>query len=287
MPQATEERELIRAQARYVHSSARKARLVLEHIRGKSAVEAQSILAFQTRAVARDAGKVLRSAIANAENNNGHDAEDLVVVTAWADEGPTLKRWRARARGRVNRIRKRTCHITITVSPAMPGEIKPRPGRRARPEVETAPAVAEPAAKPKRSRKKAAPAAPDASAAVEPEAAVEAESVVEAEPEAGSRRARGRHRAGARRRPRAGSRARESGSPLRMRHPQTASRARRRPIRNGPQSPSRRPSRRHHPYLEVQLVHDQQGVRRLPVGGLSRSASTSTASCRMPACPTS
>ncbi|MDX6519617.1 MAG: large subunit ribosomal protein [Gaiellales bacterium] len=174
MPQATEERELIRAQARYVHSSARKARLVLEHIRGKSAVEAQSILAFQTRAVARDAGKVLRSAIANAENNNGHDAEDLVVVTAWADEGPTLKRWRARARGRVNRIRKRTCHITITVSPAMPGEIKPRPVRRARPEVETAPAVAEPA-KPKRSRKKAAP---DAAAAAEPESAV-----VEPEPE--------------------------------------------------------------------------------------------------------
>jgi large subunit ribosomal protein L22 len=191
VPQATEERELIRAQARYVHSSARKARLVLEHIRGKSAVEAQSILAFQTRAVARDAGKVLRSAIANAENNNGHDAEDLVVVTAWADEGPTLKRWRARARGRVNRIRKRTCHITITVSPAIPGEIKPRPERRARPEVETAPAVAEPA-KPKRSRKKAAPAAPDAaavetvvSAEPEPEAAVEPEpEAVEAEPEA-------------------------------------------------------------------------------------------------------
>jgi large subunit ribosomal protein L22 len=192
VPQATEERELIRAQARYVHSSARKARLVLEHIRGKSAVEAQSILAFQTRAVARDAGKVLRSAIANAENNNGHDAEDLVVVTAWADEGPTLKRWRARARGRVNRIRKRTCHITITVSPAMPGEIKPRPVRRARPEVETEPAVAEPAKpKPKRSRKKAAPAAPDAGAAAEPESAVvdpEPETAVEpeaaAEPEA-------------------------------------------------------------------------------------------------------
>jgi large subunit ribosomal protein L22 len=187
VPQATEERELIRAQARYVHSSARKARLVLEHIRGKSAVEAQSILAFQTRAVARDAGMVLRSAIANAENNNGHDAEDLVVVTAWADEGPTLKRWRARARGRVNRIRKRTCHITITVSPAIPGEIKPRPERRARPEVETAPAVAEPA-KPKRARKKAAPAAPDPAAAVETEPAAEPESSIEAaiepEPEA-------------------------------------------------------------------------------------------------------
>ena len=100
-----------------MHSSARKARLVLEHIRGKSALEAQSILAFQTRAVARDAGKVLKSAIANAETNNGHDAEDLVVVTAYADEGPTLKRFRPRAMGRATRIRKRTSHLTITLTP--------------------------------------------------------------------------------------------------------------------------------------------------------------------------
>ena len=162
MPQVAEkeERELIRAQARYVRSSARKARLVLEHIRGKPAVEAQSILAFQTRAVARDAGKVLKSAIANAENNSGHEADELVVVYAYADEGPTLKRWRARARGRVNRIRKRTCHITITLSPALPGEIKPRPERRPRPADEV-PAETE---KPKRSRKAAAPKAEAATA---------------------------------------------------------------------------------------------------------------------------
>ncbi len=130
----TEERELIRAQARYVRSSARKARLVLEHIRGLPATDAEAVLKFQTRAVARDAGKVLKSAVSNAENNFGHDADDLVVVAAYADEGPTLKRWRARARGRVNRIRKRTCHITITVSPALPGEIKPRPVRAPRPQ---------------------------------------------------------------------------------------------------------------------------------------------------------
>jgi large subunit ribosomal protein L22 len=160
VPQVIEDRELIRAQARYVRSSARKARLVLEHIRGKSAVEAQSILAFQTRAVARDAGKVLKSAIANAENNSGHDADELVVVYAYADEGPTLKRWRARARGRVNRIRKRTCHITITLSPALPGEIKPRPERRPRPADEL-PAETE---KPKRRRKAAAPKAETAAA---------------------------------------------------------------------------------------------------------------------------
>jgi large subunit ribosomal protein L22 len=175
VPQVIEERELIRAQARYVRSSARKARLVLEHIRGKSAVEAQSILAFQTRAVARDAGKVLKSAIANAENNSGHDADELVVVYAYADEGPTLKRWRARARGRVNRIRKRTCHITITLSPALPGEIKPRPERRPRPDDE-APAETE---KPRRRRKAAAPKSETAAA----ETAVEETAIEETETE--------------------------------------------------------------------------------------------------------
>jgi large subunit ribosomal protein L22 len=173
VPQVVEERELIRAQARYVRSSARKARLVLEHIRGKSAVEAQSILAFQTRAVARDAGKVLKSAIANAENNSGHEPDELVVVYAYADEGPTLKRWRARARGRVNRIRKRTCHITITLSPALPGEIKPRPERRPRPADEV-PAETE---KPKRSRRAAAPKAEAATAETAEQTATEPEAV--------------------------------------------------------------------------------------------------------------
>ena len=183
MPQVIEERELIRAQARYVRSSARKARLVLEHIRGKSAVEAQSILAFQTRAVARDAGKVLKSAIANAENNSGHDADELVVVYAYADEGPTLKRWRARARGRVNRIRKRTCHITITLSPALPGEIKPRPERRPRPDDE-APAETE---KPRRRRNVAAPKAGTAAAETAVEETAAEETAIEetaTEPEA-------------------------------------------------------------------------------------------------------
>ena len=125
----TEDRELITAQARHVRSSARKARLVLEHIRGLPAVDAQAVLAFEKRAVAVDAGKVLKSAMANAENNFGHEPDELVVVVAYADEGPTLKRWKARARGRVNRIKKRTCHITIKVSPALPGEIKPRKER--------------------------------------------------------------------------------------------------------------------------------------------------------------
>jgi len=141
---AVQDRDTVRAQARYVRCSARKARLVLEHIRGKQAAEAAAILAFQPRAAARDAGKVLASAIANAENNNGYDADDLVVVAAYADEGPTLKRWRPRARGRVNRIRKRTCHITIQLAVAEPGEIK-KPVRRrpaAAPKAQPAPETA-------------------------------------------------------------------------------------------------------------------------------------------------
>jgi large subunit ribosomal protein L22 len=162
----TEERELISAQARYVRSSARKARLVLEHIRGISAAEAQAILQFQTRAVAKDAGKVLKSAVANAENNFGHDPDELVVIAAYADEGPTLKRWRPRARGRVNRIRKRTCHITIKVSPALPGEIKPRSER------------------PVRAPRQAPPVEPDAVEETTPAAAPEVEETTPAAAEA-------------------------------------------------------------------------------------------------------
>ena len=171
------ERETVRAQARYVRCSARKARLVLEHIRGKPAVEARSILAFQPRAAARDAGKVLASAIANAENNAGHDEDDLIVLAAYADEGPTLKRWRARARGRVNRIRKRTCHITITLAVAEPGEIKRRP---ARPEPEPEAEKSKPRRKP-RAKKPAAEPAAEAVAAEEPEATAEPEAVAEAQ----------------------------------------------------------------------------------------------------------
>ena len=101
-----------------MHSSARKARLVTDLIRGRSVPEARTVLAFSNRAVAKDVEKVLRSAVANAESRPDllWNGDDLVVVTAVADEGPTLKRWRARARGRVARIRKRTCHITIELA---------------------------------------------------------------------------------------------------------------------------------------------------------------------------
>jgi large subunit ribosomal protein L22 len=132
-----QEREMVHAQARYVHSSARKARLVTDLIRGRSVPEARTILAFSNRAVAKDVEKVLRSAVANAESRPDlHWAGDeLVVAAAYADEGPTLKRWRARARGRVARIRKRTCHITIELAqgapaagiPSMPAMAAPEP----------------------------------------------------------------------------------------------------------------------------------------------------------------
>ena len=118
MATVEQERTAVRAPARYVHSSARKARLVTDLIRGRSVPEARTILAFSNRAVAKDVEKVLRSAVANAESRPDlHWAgDDLVIAAAYADEGPTLKRWRARARGRVARIRKRTCHITIELA---------------------------------------------------------------------------------------------------------------------------------------------------------------------------
>ena len=109
---------LVRAEAKWVRLSARKARVVLEHIRGRSVPEARTILAFTQRAAAKEIEKVLRSAVANSEANHGLIGDELVVTAAYADEGPTLKRWRPRARGRVNRIFKRTCHITILLGEA-------------------------------------------------------------------------------------------------------------------------------------------------------------------------
>jgi ribosomal protein L22 len=113
----TVERPVVRAQARYVRTSARKARLVCDLLRGKDIHEARAILAYSQRSVARDWAKVLESAIANAEHNHELVGDDLRVLTASADEGPTLKRFRPRAMGRATRIRKRTSHLTITLTP--------------------------------------------------------------------------------------------------------------------------------------------------------------------------
>jgi ribosomal protein L22 len=145
----------VRAQAKWVRTSARKARVVAEHIRGRSVPEARAVLAFTTRAAARDIERVLASAVANAESRPDLQwkGEELVVHAVAVDEGPTLKRWRARARGRVARIKKRTCHITVTLAPgAVAAEPAPRRRRAAAaktgaaPKTETKPKAA---AKPK------------------------------------------------------------------------------------------------------------------------------------------
>ena len=141
----TTDRTTVRAQAKWVRMSARKARLVLDNLRGRTVPEARTVLAFTPRAAAREIDRVLASAVANAESAHGLDGDELVVLEAYADEGPTLKRWRARARGRVNRIRKRTCHITIVVA-GNPATGRPRPQKAAKPESESAPTPETPAA---------------------------------------------------------------------------------------------------------------------------------------------
>jgi ribosomal protein L22 len=116
-PRTPEPGVLVRAQARYVRTSARKARLVCDHIRGKDVVEARAILAFTPRAAAKPWLKLLESAVANAEHNHELIGEELRIAAVHADEGPTLKRFRPRAMGRATRIRKRTSHLTITLTP--------------------------------------------------------------------------------------------------------------------------------------------------------------------------
>ncbi len=135
----------VRAAAKFLRISPRKARLVVEHIRGRTVPEARTVLAFTDRAAAREVEKLLRSAVSNAEANHNLIGDDLVVKAVFVDAGPVIKRWRAAARGRSVRIRKRTCHITMTLVPGMTATVT----------------RAEPAAtqeKPKRApRRKAAP----------------------------------------------------------------------------------------------------------------------------------
>jgi large subunit ribosomal protein L22 len=167
-------RPTVRAQARWLRITPRKARLTVDNIRGRTVPEARTVLAFTDRAAAREVEKVLRSAVANAEANHGLLGDELVIHSATVDEGPTIKRWRARARGRAARIGKRTCHITLTLTTlTLPGEKakRSRLPRRSReeepeavaelpaeevaaeeePELEEAPVAEE---KPKRSRRR-------------------------------------------------------------------------------------------------------------------------------------
>jgi large subunit ribosomal protein L22 len=119
----TNERPGVRAQVRHVRSSAYKAREVLDLIRGEHVTRALEILEFSERSIAKTILKCLESAIANAAHNNDIPDDELFVSACYADEGPTLKRWRPRARGRATRIRKRTTHITIIVSRLAPEEL--------------------------------------------------------------------------------------------------------------------------------------------------------------------
>ena len=135
MATAENTRTHVRAEARYVRTAPRKAQLVAEQIRGRSVPEARTILAFMTRDAARDVERVLSSAVANAEANHNLDGDELYVSVATVGSGPTLKRWRARARGRVARIKKRTCHITIALALPEGGVIPaPRPAPALPPE---------------------------------------------------------------------------------------------------------------------------------------------------------
>jgi large subunit ribosomal protein L22 len=151
MGRTYEETGLVRAHAKWVRTSARKARVVLEHVRGLPVADARVQLRFATRHAADDILRVLESAIANAVNNHGLEEESLVVAEAFADEGVTMKRWQPRARGRAMRIRKRTAHITILLrSVEAPEAPRKATGSKAA-------AVEEPQAeKPKRSRAKKA-----------------------------------------------------------------------------------------------------------------------------------
>ncbi len=149
---STPETQEVRAAAKWVRITPRKARLVVEHIRGRTVPEARTVLAFTERAAAREIDKLLRSAVANAEANHNLIGDDLVVKAAYVDEGPTIKRWRARARGRAAQIRKRTCHITLTLVPADDGysdeSAEPRRRRPRRSRSERSAKKAAPKAKP-------------------------------------------------------------------------------------------------------------------------------------------
>jgi large subunit ribosomal protein L22 len=212
-----EETASFRARARYIRVSAYKIREALDLIRGMDAQRARETLRLSERDAATVVDKVLASAIANAEHHHEHpvDGDELYVSACYADEGPTLKRWRPRARGRATRIRKRTCHITVIVSRLPEDELRERrtrqPGaadRRRRiagsrrgarkqaaattdaaPVTEAAPEVLEEVAEQEIEGVEVAPAtgdAPEAEAVTEaePEAAAEPEPEPEAEPEA-------------------------------------------------------------------------------------------------------
>jgi large subunit ribosomal protein L22 len=177
---SSQQTQEVRAAAKWLRISPRKARLVVEHIRGRTVPEARTVLAFTDRAAAREVEKLLRSAVSNAEANHGLIGDDLVVKTAFVDAGPVIKRWRAAARGRSVRIRKRTCHITVTLVPGESATVT----RAAAPATEEKPKRAprrKAAPKPKAEPKQQSVAKKDEAAEDEPKAA---EPKAEAKPKA-------------------------------------------------------------------------------------------------------
>jgi large subunit ribosomal protein L22 len=111
------EAPVVRASARYVRATPRKVRLVADQVRGLPVPKARTLLDFSTRGAARDIGKLIASAAANAEANHDLVADDLQIAEINVDEGPVLKRWRARARGRATRVDKRTAHVSVALTP--------------------------------------------------------------------------------------------------------------------------------------------------------------------------
>ncbi|HLJ07254.1 MAG TPA: 50S ribosomal protein L22, partial [Acidimicrobiia bacterium] len=190
---ATKETPQTRATLKYLRTSAYKVREVLDLIRGLDVDDARHVLQFSERGPAREVLKVLNSAVANADNLLNIPADELKVAVAYADEGPTIKRWRPRARGRATRIRKRTCHITIIVARLSDAELQARRRRDSAAGTQRRRGVLprrRRAAEPKAEKgKAAAPAAEEqlpegpSGADVEPEAVAEAPAEAEAEVE--------------------------------------------------------------------------------------------------------
>jgi large subunit ribosomal protein L22 len=114
----TPETPTVRATARFLRVSPRKARLVADQVRGLPVLEAQELLTFSPRGAAGDIRKLIASAAANAENNHELVADDMEIAEIRVDEGPTLKRWRARARGRATRIERKTSHVSVALKPS-------------------------------------------------------------------------------------------------------------------------------------------------------------------------
>jgi large subunit ribosomal protein L22 len=118
----TQDLPIVRASARYVRTAPRKVRVVADQVRGKRVEDALALLRFSTRGAAEPVRKLIASAAANAENNHDLDPEEMRIVEIAVDEGPTMRRYRARARGRATQIEKRTCHINVALTPTLDDE---------------------------------------------------------------------------------------------------------------------------------------------------------------------